>query len=433
MLRERIAAFHPVHWLDSVRSRLRSPAFWRAGGLLMLANAIVTALGLVRTPLITWMLPKEEVGMLAVVASWLPFVQLLSMAGMDAAAYHYVARGQPWAFVVNLFVRLRWSLLSAAAFLLGALYWAETGQTGLAWMFVIAAVSYPVTTGMTASAGMLGARERFAGLFWYRILESLTDFAGFIPLAFSAWVISRVVTFYASNQLFTALFQVAVSFGLAWQVARSAAHRLAPGEQKEMLRYGRHLTAISAVGVIQSRSDALIVAALSPLSTIADYSIALLVGEQFKKLWNIYVTVRYPPLVRLAVEPRRRRMIAEGAFVWTAFLGLGLLVALLAHWLVPLVLPAAYASSLVYMDLLIATAVAAVPGSIAEMYFRTQQDEKRQYQLRIFSAIAGSLVLLVFALRWGAYGAAAGRLVSSIILSALGAWLFLRSPRPAQI
>ncbi len=103
----------------SIWRRLHNRHFWQAGSLLMLANVIVLTLGLVRTPAMTWLLPKEQIGMMGVLAAWIPFVQLLSLSGLDSSAYHFVAKGKPWAFVVNVTYRLRWSLLSVAALLGG--------------------------------------------------------------------------------------------------------------------------------------------------------------------------------------------------------------------------------------------------------------------------------------------------------------------------
>ena len=122
----------------SLLGRLRVSATLASGGLLLLANAIVVLLGLIRTPLVTWVLPKDEVGMIGVVAAWFPFVQLLSLTGLDTSAYHYAAKGQPGAFRVNLQYRLRWSLLSALAFLSGSVYWYSRGDPLLFWMFIIA-------------------------------------------------------------------------------------------------------------------------------------------------------------------------------------------------------------------------------------------------------------------------------------------------------
>ena len=406
-----------------VFSRLNNRRFWRNSGLLLLANIIVIALGIIRTPAITWMLPKDEVGMVGVVASWLPFLQLLSLSGLDGASYHYVAKGQPWAFRVNLIHRLRWSLLSSAGYIVGAVLWARSGNTPLAWMFVIAGISYPITIGLSATSGMLGAQERYTGLFWYRIFESLTDFTGFIPLLFSVWWVSRVVTFYASNQIATAIMLVGLSVLFLHELNRD--HEPMPvQDQKEMLSYGKHLTVMNGFGVLQTRTDSLLVGTLLPLGVMADFSIALLVYEQLKRLWNVYVTVRYPPLVKLPLHRRQRRILLEGAAAVLLFLGMAIGISLASHLLIPIVLPASYISSLKYIDWLIFAFVFSVPGFMAEIYFRTQQDERHLYMIRGAAAVIGSITPAVLITSIGVNGIAIGRFLSAGMLSVFGLYLF---------
>ncbi len=98
----------------------------------------------------------------------------------------------------------------------GAGYWWSVGDGGVAWLFVIAAVSYPVTIGLTAAGGMLAAQEKFNKLFWYRLWESITDFAGFIPILLSVWWVSQIATFYAANQVATAVMML----GYTWWIIR---------------------------------------------------------------------------------------------------------------------------------------------------------------------------------------------------------------------
>jgi O-antigen/teichoic acid export membrane protein len=418
--------------LSKIRSRLSNRRFWRDSSLLLSANLIVTALGLVRTPVMTWVLPKDEIGMLGVVASWVPFLQLISMSGADSAMYHYMSKGQPWAFIVNLFYRLRWSLLSSAGFLIGAVFWAWKGNGPLAWMFLITAITYPMTIGMGASAGMLGAQERFKGLFWYRIWEMLTDFTGFIPLALSAWWVSKVVTFYAANQFATAVFQAGVSFFLAWQLKKLGTPRMPKADETEMLRYGKHLTAITGIGALQARTDALLVGAFLPLETMADYVIALLVYEQLKRIWSIYLSVRYPPLVRMPLQQRQQKILMEGAIVWLGFTGMGLALAFVVHWLIPIILPPEYSHTPFYIDWLIAVFVIGVPGYFSEVYFRTCQNERRQYVLRITAAIVGVILPAVFISIWQVRGVLLGRFLASLVLSALGIVLFIKEKNYAR-
>jgi O-antigen/teichoic acid export membrane protein len=410
-----------------IQKRLRNRRFWRDSGLLMLANVIVLGLGLVRTPAMTWLLPKEQVGMIGVVASWMPFVQLLSLSGLDSASYHFVAKGQPWAFSINIHTRLRWSVLSTAVLLVGAVYWWWQGDVLLAWMFVVAGSSFPVTVGLTAAGGMLGAQENFKGLFWYRLGESITDFAGFIPLLASVWLVSQVVTFYAANQVATAVMMIGVSWWLMRQLKGSGERPLLPGEVDEIVRYGKHLTGVGSIAVAQSKVDSLLVSLLFPLNVMADYSIAVLVSEQMKRLWSIYTTIRYPPLVRMSPDRRRRRLIIEGAIITGAFLFVGTIVALLAYWLIPIFLPESYASSLGYIYWLIASFVVLVPGAQAEMYFRTLQNERLQYVMRLVGAAVSltAPLLLLKLTDLGAYSVAIGRFLASFTFSAYGVWLFV--------
>ncbi len=96
-IRDRVVTFRDwIHKQVSINPSIMTT--FQAGGILVLANGIVTALGLIRTPLITWTIPKDQVGMLGVVFSWLPFINLLSMPGIDSSTYHYASKGQTWTF-----------------------------------------------------------------------------------------------------------------------------------------------------------------------------------------------------------------------------------------------------------------------------------------------------------------------------------------------
>ena len=406
--------------------RLRNRRFWRDSGLLMLANIIVTALGLARVPVVTHILSKDEVGMIGVVASVLPFLQLLSLSGLDGATYHYMSKGYPTALRVNIAARLRWSTLSTLGFLVGGVYWLWAGNPILAGLFTIVALTYPVTTGLTTVAGVLGAREDFGRLFWYRIGEALTRYVGFGVLLLLPALPTRVVWFSLANNVALAALQVAVAGWLINQVCREEVPPMSPEERREMVRYGKHLTALNSISTAQTRVDALLVGWFLPLSVMADYSIAQLVYTQFKRLWAVYYAVRYPPLVRLPLARRRRRMMLEMGVVWAGFILVGLATGAGLWVLVPVILPREYSSSLPFIGWLLAAFVVSIPGFFAETYFRTRQDERSQYLLRGAAAVSGVVLPSLFILFWKAYGVVVGRFVTSLVLSVLGVLLFLK-------
>ena len=193
-----------------------------------------------------------------------------------------------------------------------------------------------------------------------------------------------------------------------------------------MLQYGKHLTVINGISVLQNRTDALLVGLLLPLGTMADYSIGLLAYSQVMRLWGIYSMIRYPPLVRMHLERRQRRFILEGLLIFLGFIFTGLFASAAAHLLVPIFLPTSYLSSLIYIDILIASFVIAVPGFVTELYYRSLKDEKRQYILRITAAILGIILPAIFIVFWGGVGGAVGRLLTSLIFSLTGLLLLIQ-------
>jgi O-antigen/teichoic acid export membrane protein len=400
--------------------------FLKESSLLLLSYGIITVLGLVRTPIIVWVIPKEQVGMLGVVASWMPFLQLASLTGLDTASYHYTSKGQPWSFAINLQHRLRWSLLSTAGFFIVAIFYFVQKENSLGWLFIIAGVSYPFTVGLSAAGGMLGAQERYKALFWYRIWESLTDFTGFIPLLFSAIWVSQIVTFYGANQFATLIMMVGYSAWLFIPLYREKQNRLSQQDQRDLLSYGKHQTVINGLIVLNNRIDALLVGIFLPFATMADYSIALLIFEQLKRLWNIYITVRYPKLVKMRSHQIKRQFVLEGKLVFLSYVAGSVFIVAACYFLIPLILPPSYANSLGVIVLLIIAFLVNIPAWMVDTFFRTQQDHKHQYAMRLTGVVVGSVSSLILLPVWGAYGVAGGRILAGVAQSIFGSLVFAR-------
>jgi O-antigen/teichoic acid export membrane protein len=108
---------------------------------------------------------------------------------------------------------------------------------------------------------------------------------------------------------------------------------------------------------------------------------------------------------------------------------LGIVISLLAHLLIPVVLPPQYATSLPFIDLMVSAVLISVPGLLAETYFRTQQNQRQQYQMRIAAAVVGVSAPAVLVIPYGAVGAAAGRLLANLIFSVVGVYVFWREDR----
>ena len=415
----------PRLW-SHIRRYITHRRLWQAGGLLMAANFVVVLLEMLRVPVVTRILTKEEVGMIAIVASVVPLLQLLSLSGLDGSSYHYISKGHTGALRVNVGVRMRWSLLSVLGFLIGGAYWWWQGNTLLAWLFTVTAVTYPAARGLTAAASALTARESFGRYFWFRIAEALTRYAGLGLLLLIPAMNTQVIWYSVANQIALGALQFIT---VAWLLNHFRQVEVAPmpiEDRREMIRYGKHLTAVNAISAAQTRIDAPLVAWLLPRAVMADFWVAQLVQAQFKRLWSVYYSLRYPPLVRLPVDQLRRRIVAETALLFVGYAALGVGGVALLWVVLPIVLPSEYASSLPLIAWLIAAFVASVPGFFAEMYFRMRQDERRQYVLRGVAAVTGVILPCIAIAIWHLDGVVIARFVISLIFSAVGITLFIK-------
>jgi O-antigen/teichoic acid export membrane protein len=138
--------------------------------------------------------------------------------------------------------------------------------------------------------------------------------------------------------------------------------------------------------------------------------------------------------VRLPLARRYRRLIWEGLATSLLFAVTGLALAVAIGFLLPIVLPPAYASSLPYINWLIAAMVAMIPGGFAEIYFRMIEREKPQYVMRIIGALGAVLfpVALLYNLDIGVYSIVIGRFLAATVFSLAGCWLFIRSRITAE-
>ena len=314
--------------------------------------------------------------------------------------------------------------MSILGFLGSAAYWWWQGSHILAILFILGGLTFPFRIILASCVGMLAAQEKFVGLFWYRISRNLARFTGFIFLLLSIWWLSPVIIFYFSNQIVISILNIAFTIWLMRQLQQEQVPSISAEDKQEMMHYGKHLTGINAIGIVQSNIDRFLISTFLPLEVMADYSIGMLIYTQMKQIWIVYLSVRYPPFVRTPVQKRRRKIIIEGSIVWVGFVVAAFTLSIIAYWLVPIVLPPSYTTSLGYINWLLATFVVGIPGFFSTVYFRTEQNEKSLYLLQSISVTFNVILQAILIVPLNAYGVVIGRCLSNVIYSIVGVWLF---------
>lgn len=170
-----------------------------------------------------------------------------------------------------------------------------------------------------------------------------------------------------------------------------------------------------------------------PLTAVADYALAQIVYTQFKGLWSIYYTVRFPHFVNMRDELRRRRFITEISILTGGFILLALLVGWVYSLSIGILFPSEYVGSVRYVYWTCLIFAAGTPGYGAETYFRSTANQSAQRTLRLTASFATVIVSLSLVYWLSDLGILIGRLSSNLILSMVGIWLFANNADPLAL
>jgi O-antigen/teichoic acid export membrane protein len=135
----------------------------------------------------------------------------------------------------------------------------------------------------------------------------------------------------------------------------------------------------------------------------------------------------------MSFATRKIKIVKEGFFVFFGMTAAGILIILLSYWLIPLLLPESYVRSIQFIPVLIAAVLVGIPGGISEMFFKMNEDSKSQYTMRVCGAIFGIVAPLIFLSKFGAIGAAYGRLIANLLFSVAGIILIIKSKSGDQL
>ena len=190
------------------------------------------------------------------------------------------------------------------------------------------------------------------------------------------------------------------------------------------VQYGRRMTWISSLGLLQFYVDRVIVGATLGFVDLALYSAAKLFQQGLKTTWAAANQLVFPRLAASDVPEARavtKRTLAPLMLAFTLF-GTGLMA--LAPALIEITLGPDYAGSVTPARLLMLAVLVGIPGAQFEMLFRATSDERRLYTQRLTFAVVGTASVGVGALWYGTVGASLGMLLAYAINTVVGLVLY---------
>ncbi len=195
------------------------------------------------------LLPKVAYGTFQYALSIVDLLGIVALPGIDAAISRSVSQGKDGSFREAVWAKLRWSAFASLAAVCVALYYFANGNALLGGAMLIAGAMLPFFENLGAYVPLLQGKKRFDLLTLYEVgAQAVNSVAVIVALCLTDNVLILLAAYFAGWAIGRAL-------GLRATLRRV---RLNDTPDPELIPYGKHLTALSAIGTISSSVDKII-------------------------------------------------------------------------------------------------------------------------------------------------------------------------------
>jgi O-antigen/teichoic acid export membrane protein len=376
---------------------LASGGFW-----LLLAQIVSSGSAFALAITLGNFLSQETYGEYKYILSIAGLLAIFTLPGMGTAISRAVAQGDETSIHRATRVRITWSLLGTGLAFLGAGYYYFVGGNAiLALALVIIAATLPFFDTFTLFDSYLVGKRRFADQTKYHALIQIISVPVLIGTAFLTTNLLLLLLAYFVPLL-------VMRFALYRLILRKVPHT-EPADPST-LTYGKHLTAISILGIIASNVDKILLWQFLGPVQVAIYTFALAVPEQLKGPLKGIAELAFPKFAAQSEEQIRdnlgslkRKMVLYAVFI----LALSIAYVIAAPYIYRLFFPQ-YLESVLYSQIFMFSAFALV-GTIPLSILSAHKKTKEQYTLSTIQPILQCLAYLILIPFYGILGAIIAR------------------------
>lgn len=371
--------------------------------LLWSANIVAMAAGFLVPLTLARLAMPADYGRFSFVTAMLATLSIVTLPGLNLAITQGAARGQDGTLGVALKSRRRGGWLMVVVVLAVGAATAAFGDRPTGWALLLVAPFVMGAYGLDSGLAFLNGLHAFKPMALFLTAAAVVPALVVVPLVFAGAPIPVVIAGYV------------LALCLVNLAALRQAHRLRRNAHvdAETVRYGRRMTWISSLGLLQFYIDRVIVGAALGFVDLALYSAAKLFQQGLKTAWSAINQVLFPRLAA-ATDPVSARTITWTTLgpIWLGFALLAAIAAALAPVIVSVVFGPTYLPSITPARVLMLAVVIGIPGAQFEMLFRATSDERRLYTQRVTFTVAEILATGVGALWYGTLGASVGMAIA---------------------
>lgn len=363
----------------------------------------------------------EVYGTYKYVLSLAGIFSIASLPGMNTAIARAVARGNESVIHAATRSRILHACAGSVVALAGSAYYFLNENVELSLALLVIASTLPFFDTFTAYLFYFVGKRHFDLKTKFYAVTQVTS------------VLILIGTFLFTNNLIVILLAYFVPLALMRAAQYAHVTRTIPRtptrEDMDVVRYGKHLTAMQILGMVASELDKVLIWKFLGPTQVAVYTFALAIPEQFKGPLKGIGELAFPKFAAKTPEQIRANLPVlwrKLALYGLGLLGVSLIYIAAAPHIFTFIFPQ-YSASILYSQLFalgIITNIASIPLAILS----AQQKTSLQY---VLSNIQPVIAIGLFALlipQYGIMGAIVASLISKYItaISYLGSLYFVR-------
>ncbi len=356
-------------------------------------------------------LPKQDFGTYRYVLSIIGVLTIFTLPGIDLALVKAIARGKEGTFFTCFKTKIKWGIIAGVISLAISIYYFFTGNLVLAIAFLIAAIFLPIMDAFFVFNSFWQGKKRF---------DLQNKFL--ISIQILATISLILVIFFTRNIIFILLtYSVAHTFLRAFFFLMTARKLKNQEKEKEALPFGKHLSVMTAAGMIGEQFDKILLWQFLGPIPVAIYSFAQLPVIRIRDMLPI-ASLALPKLSQKNLAEIKKGLLKKTFKLFFLSIPLAITYILLAPFLFKIFFPA-YLSSIPYSQAL-ALILVFIPFTLISSALIAQARKKELYLINFISPCLKIILLFVLLPFFGMWGAVLAILIGQFFNSILLLYLF---------
>jgi O-antigen/teichoic acid export membrane protein len=375
--------------------------FWQISG-----QAATSILSLGLTIIFANLLPKETYGLYKYILSLAGVLNIFTLTGMNRAVVQAVAAGNDGAFKTSVRYQLKWNVMQLIAFWILGGYYLINENKYLAIAFLVMSFFSPIIAALNTYGAYLEGKKNFRLNNIFSATSTLIYVVGMIAaIMFSGDIVWLVIAYSLTTFASTIIFYV-----LTLRLFRPPTDPAG-----DILKYGRELTFIGAVGPVISQIDKIILSHYWGATQLAVYALASAVPDRATSVIKSWISIglsKFSEKTPKEINKVFYTRIFQGMVVGLiCFIGYFMVAPYLFKYLLP-----QYMDGIIYSQLLAISFVFAMPNRYITLLFTSQ---KLSGPIFVSNSIQNVIKVILYTVL-GIWGGILGLVLANVLMSFLG-------------